>query len=199
MNNPLTTNHQPRTKVGLFGGVFNPPHIGHQLIARQILDYTDVDEIWYLPNFGQSPPKPHVAPPEDRIAMVKFLEFDRAKVSTIEIDNRLDGKTFHLLPFLPKNYTYVFIMGSDWLAGFTAWDRWEELLQKLPFYVFPRNGYPCEPLQNGMTEVKHQDLVVTNLSSTMIRNRIAQGLSIAGFVPPGVEEYINKNKLYGKG
>lgn len=132
-------------KIGLFGGVFNPPHLGHLMIAQQVLDYTDIDEIWFMPNYGQLPPKAGVAPAADRLAMTRTLSLPHTKVSALEIDNKLNGSTMNLLPHLPSEHAYTFIMGSDWLPGFTKWVRWEELLTKLPFLVFPRNDHPAAP------------------------------------------------------
>lgn len=183
-------------RVGLFGGVFNPPHFGHLMIARQVLDYTDIEEVWFVPNYGQQPPKPNVAPVVDRLAMAKFLTLSKTKVSTIEIDNKLSGNTIDLLPLLPKENSYTFIMGSDWLPGFTKWGRWEELLTKLPFLVFPRNDHPTSPLYQNMTILTHPNLITSNISSTKIRARVAAGLSIAEFVPAEVAKYIKEHELY---
>jgi nicotinate-nucleotide adenylyltransferase len=183
-------------KIGLFGGVFNPPHFGHLMIAQQVLDYTDIEEIWFLPNYSQHPPKEGIAPVADRLAMTKLLALPKTKVSTIEIDNKLSGNTIDLLPFLPKEHTYTFIMGSDWLPGFTKWGRWEELLEKLPFLVFPRNDHPSSPLYKNMTLLSHPDLITSNISSTKIRARIAAGLSIDQFVPEEVVRYIKEHGLY---
>ena len=183
-------------KIGLFGGVFNPPHLGHLMIAQQILDYTDIEELWFLPNYGQHPLKIGVASVTDRLAMAKFLLLPKTKVSTIEIDNTLSGKTIDLLPYLPREHTYVFIMGSDWLSGFTKWCRWKELLEKLPFLVFPRNDHPVTLLYKNMTLLSHPNLITSNISSTKIRARIAAGLPIDQFVPKAVAEYIYTHELY---
>ncbi len=183
-------------KIGLFGGVFNPPHFGHLMIARQVLDFTDIDEVWFVPNYGQQPPKPDVASVEDRLAMTKLLALSKTKVSTLEIDNKLRGNTIDLLPLLPKENTYTFIMGSDWLPGFTKWGRWEELLEKLPFLVFSRNDHPTSPLYKNMTLLSHPNLITSNISSTKVRARIAAGLSVDQFVPKEVAEYIKNHELY---
>lgn len=183
--------------IGIFGGVFNPPHLGHLMIAQQVLDFTDIEEVWFLPNFGQHPPKPHVAPIADRLAMTKLLEMSGTKVSTIEIDQKLDGNTINLLPYLPTQHTYTFIMGADWLPGFTtSWGNWEELLKRIPFLVFPRCGYASSPLYANMTLLEAPTLMTTNISSTKIRERTQKGLSIDAFVPPAIAQYIKKHGLY---
>lgn len=184
--------------IGLFGGVFNPPHLGHLMIARQILDFTDIDEVWFLPNYGQHPPKPHVAPVADRLAMAHLLVLPKTRVSPLEIDNTLGGNTIELLPFLPKEHTYTFIMGADWLPSFHLWGHWQELLAKLPFLVFPRNGYANEPLYDNMTLLRHRSLITSNISSTKIRQRVKIGLTIDQFVPGAVSDYIRSHELYEK-
>jgi len=182
--------------IGLLGGTFNPPHIGHILIAQQVLDFTNLDEVWFLPNYGQHPPKPDVASVEDRLAMVRLIKGNRTRVSTIEIDEKLDGKTIHLLPHLPPGNDYAFIIGSDWLPRFHEWGRYEELLEKISFLVFPRYGHPLTPLYKNMEVVKDPSLVSMDISCTKIRERVRRGLSIKHLVPDGVGEYIKEHKLY---
>lgn len=182
-------------KVALLGGAFNPPHLGHLMIAQQVLDFTDTDEVWFLPNYGQSPAKPVVSV-GDRLAMTKLLVLPRTQVSTIEIDNKLDGETAHLLPFLPKEHTFSFIIGSDQLPGFTKWLDWQKLLAAMQFFVFPRPGYPNEPLYEGMKVITHELLLQSDISSTIIRERIARGLPIDQFTTSAISQYISLHHLY---
>ena len=181
--------------IGLLGGAFNPPHLGHVMIAQQVLDFTDCEEVWFLPNFGQLPPKP-VIEVSHRLAMTTLLSLSRTRVSTLEIENKLNGDTINLLPLLPKEHSFRFIIGSDQLPTFHLWGRWEELLHRLPFFVFPRYGFPNEPLYSNMTMVTHELLVGTNISSTKIRNRVKQGLPIEQFVPAPIAQYVAVHKLY---
>ena len=181
--------------IGLLGGAFNPPHNGHLMIAQQILDFTDTDEVWFLPNYGQIPPKP-VASVTDRLAMTKLLKLPKTRVSTVEIDHKLDGDTIHLLPYLPKDNSYAFIIGSDQLSTFHQWGEWRTLLKKMPFLVFPRYGYPNEPLYSNMRVITDELLVGTNVSSTKIRGRVNRGLSIDTFVPKEIADYIDSHGLY---
>lgn len=181
--------------ISLLGGTFNPPHLGHVWIAQQVLDFGGVDEVWFLPNFRQNPPKP-VASAEDRLAMSKLLEIPRARVSTIEYEHNLDGNTINLLPFLPKEHIYSFIIGSDQLSSFHLWPEWEKLLSSMPFLVFPRYGYPSDPLYPGMKVIGSEMLIGTNISSTKIRARVKNGLSIQNLVPDAIASYITKHSLY---
>jgi len=182
-------------KIALLGGSFDPPHNGHLLIARQMLEFTDTDEVWFLPNYTQSPVK-NTAPVADRLAMTRLLDVPGARVSTIEIDNMLDGETVRILPFLPKEHIYSFIIGSDQLSGFTKWLDWQKLLDAMPFWVFPRTGYSNEPMQNGMKLVEHKHLITTDTSSTEVRHRIQSGLPIDQLVLKSVASYIADHGLY---
>jgi nicotinate-nucleotide adenylyltransferase len=181
--------------IALLGGSFNPPHNGHVSIARQVLEFGLADEVWFLPNYGQSPPK-DVAPIEDRLAMTRLLDMPNTRVSTIEIDNKLDGETIHVLPFLPKGHTFSFIIGSDQLSGFTKWLDWQKLLQSMQFLVFPREGYANEPLYEGMTRMDDKRLVMTNVSSTEVRERVKKGLPIDTLVPISIAKYVVEHCLY---
>ncbi len=179
----------------LFGGAFNPPHNGHLAIAQQVLDYFPCDELWFLPNYGQSFEK-SVAPPEDRLAMTRFLVLPKTKISTIETDNKLNGQTITLLTHLPRGNKYTFLIGSDQLPLFHKWGNWQELVKKLQFLVFPRYGFPVEPLYPNMTVLQNENLMLLNISSTKIRARVKEGLPIDLFVPQGVKEYIAEHNLY---
>ncbi|MBI5613423.1 nicotinate (nicotinamide) nucleotide adenylyltransferase [Candidatus Gottesmanbacteria bacterium] len=181
--------------IALLGGAFNPPHLGHAMIARQILDFTPTDEVWLLPNYHQIPPKP-VAAVADRVAMTKYLESDNIRLSNIEVEQRLDGDTVHLIPYLLKQHSYHFVIGSDQLTSFHLWGNWKSLLQRMPFYVFPRYGYPNEPLYEGMSVISHELLIASNISSTKIRARVEQNKSITQFVPREVADYIRSHGLY---
>lgn len=181
--------------IALLGGSFNPPHNGHLMIAQQVLDFSDSDEVWFLPNYNQTPPK-LVAPAEDRLAMTKLLSIPRSRVSTIEIDHNLSGETIAILPFLPKEHIFSFVIGSDQLSMFHLWKDWQKLIKAMPFWVFPRYGYPNEPLYDGMKVVNHELLIGTNISSTKIRDRVKRGLAIDQFVPATVAEYIYEHSLY---
>lgn len=188
----------PHMRIGILGGSFNPPHLGHVLAAQQVLDFTDIEEVWFLPAFKHTFDKP-LAPVSDRVAMTKFLKMPHTQVSTIEIDHELNGDTINLLPILKKEYpsdNFTFIIGSDQLAAFVEWGSWQELIKQIPFLVVPRAGYPLEPWYEGMTALVHKFFISTNISSSIVRARIAQKLSIDHLVMQTVKDYIVKKNLY---
>ncbi len=185
-------------RIGLLGGVFNPPHLGHLLMAQQALDLAGFQEIWLLPAYRHTFVK-QLDSLTDRLHMTKLLAGDRIRLSTLEIDQRLSGQTIELVPLLQNDYPqhqFTFIIGSDQLPTFHKWGEYQKLLQKLPFLVIPRAGFPTKPLYKGMRVLEHPLLIKTNISSSIIRQRVRQGLTIEYLVPGKVKEYIEKKGLY---
>lgn len=184
--------------IGILGSFFNPPHVGHILVVQQTLEFAHFDKVWFLPGLKSTFHK-QLIPVGHRLNMIKLVKMPKTQVSTLEIDNQLDGNTINLVSHLKKLYprdTFTFIIGSDQLATFTKWGKWQELLKELPFLVFPRAGYPLEPLYSGMSVLSHPLLAVTNISSTMVRERVRGGLVIDRLVPDLVKKYILEHKLY---
>lgn len=184
--------------IGILGSYFNPPHLGHLLVAQQVLDFTNIERVWFLPGFKSTFHKQLISP-EHRLAMTRLIKLSQTEVSTLEIDEELDGNTINLVPILRQKYPkddFTFIIGSDQLPAFHKWGSWQELLKQLPFLVVHRASYPMIPLHEGMKALEHPLFVSTNISSTKVRERIKNGLSVDSFVTPEVKEYIEKHGLY---
>jgi nicotinate-nucleotide adenylyltransferase len=192
-------------KIAILGGAFNPPHLGHQLIAKQILDFTDTQEVWLTPCYKHTFQK-HLAPTLDRITMTQMLTYPKIKYCSEEIDNQLSGETIELMSLITKKYPqhdFSFIIGSDNLATFKKWGQWERLIVAYKFLIFPRTDLEIRLAQYGLdkagylfTLVEHPLLITSNISSTKIRERLKQGLDIDSLVLPKVQEYIAEHKLY---
>ena len=185
-------------RIGILGSYFNPPHLGHTLIAQQCLDFAGFDKIWLLPGLHSTFNK-ELIDITHRLSMTKLIQLPQTEVSTLEIDHKLDGNTINLVPILKKKYskdTFTFVIGSDQLPTFHKWGSWRELLGKLPFLVVPRAGYPLEPLYAGMKLFTHPLFAMTNISSSLVRERVKQGLSIDTFVTKEVRKYIERQGLY---
>lgn len=164
-------------KIAIFGGSFDPPHLGHCQLVSQVLASGVVDEIWLMPAFI-SPLKNSVAPAADRLAMCRFLEREKIKVSDLEI--KRGGKSYTLvttgeLKKRFKTYKFYWLIGTDLLGQLDKWYKFQELLKEIEFLVFPRK---------------------INISSSKIRERVKKGQSVADLVPKEAEEYIRKHKLY---
>lgn len=194
-------------KIAVFGGAFNPPHLGHQLIANQILSFTKTEEVWLTPCFKHTFNKSLLSS-RQRSEMVKMLVNHKIKYCGQEIKNKLNGETIELMVLLKNKYPqhqFSFIIGSDNLVNFKKWGQWEKLVTTTEFLIFPRPKFDFNLLKYNLDNpdyqfklIQHPLLVKTNLSSTIIRNRLKQDLSIKNLVSPLVEQYIKRNSLYEK-
>lgn len=185
--------------IALFGGRFDPPHIGHYLIAQQILELRkDIDQLWFIPA-AKHQWKPIVARGEDRLTMLKMFQSKKMKVLDMELIRGGVSYTHDTLTALKKKYTHSFfwIIGADIISELSRWEKADDLTTLTTFLVFPRDPYSLpKKLPKGFELVTNPDLITTNISSTLIRKRIQNKQSIHYLVPKEIEEYITKHKLY---
>jgi nicotinate-nucleotide adenylyltransferase len=186
-------------KIAILGGSFDPPHIGHYWVTRQVLEHRpDIDQVLLVPAFKHQW-KQIIASPEQRIAMLSEIEASNIKLSTVELERRGISYTVDTLREIKKasNATLYWVVGSDILSELNKWDKSEDMLQYASFLVFPRDPYLLpETLPRGFEALREPGLITSNISSTAIRERISRGLSIHTFVPEKIEEYITKYSLY---
>lgn len=185
--------------VALFGGRFDPIHIGHLRIAEEVLHLRpEIDELWLLPA-NTHPWKPMGASAVDRLNMVKLTQKGKVKASDIDLKREGDTYTIDTIRFLEEttSNTYIWICGADQIHYFHKWKDYQELNKKITFFIFPRKGYTItKPVSMNATLITEKIFEPIEDSSTEIRNRIKQGKSITGLTPPNVEEYILTHKLY---
>jgi len=186
-------------KIAIFGGRFDPPHTGHQLVAQQILEIRkDVDKLLFVPAYKHQW-KPIVAGPEDRVEMLKFILGPRMEISDLEIKRGGISYSVDTVNEIKRQTgaEIFWVCGADILHEFNRWGHAEELQKLAKFLVVPRDPHQIpQNIPEGFEIVTSPNLVTTNYSSTEIRDRLKNGKSITGLVPEGVEEYIKKNKLY---
>jgi nicotinate-nucleotide adenylyltransferase len=207
--------------ITLFGGSFNPPHLGHLIVIQQAFELIpDIGELWILPCYRHTFQK-NLAPTKHRLAMTKLLMNklpeqikNKTKLCPIEIDFKLSGETYEALQKLkskrkhlkktmsfPPHYSllsthYSFLMGTDQLKDFKKWGNWQKLLEEMPFHIYPRSGYKNKINLPNMNLLESPSQIVTNLSSTLVRERIDKNQTIDFIVPSSIANYIHKNNLY---
>lgn len=196
--------------ITLFGGSFNPPHLGHQIVISQAFELIkDLDELWLLPDYQHSFPKGNsFADSQHRLNMTKMLETStsprlrgasQVKTQTCCFDQKMPGNTIFHITYLMKKYPqhkFSFLLGSDNLKSFHQWPEYQTLLKLLTFYIYPRANHPFKPLYPNMIPLEHPSQVITNISSTMIRNRLKNKLPINHLVPESIATYLKSNSLY---
>lgn len=202
-------------KIAILGGSFDPPHLGHILIARQVIEYVGVDQVWLLPMYDTAAHdkifQKNLSPVADRMAMAKLVEDDAIKISDFEIKHNQASITIVTLEKLAKQHhehTFYWITGSDKLETFYKYDRWQEIVTKHNLIIFPREHMlwhleervrqmlQLQSIPENVIVLQDKTLILTNISSTMIRDRVGKNLSIHYLVPEEVEKYILEQKLY---
>jgi nicotinate-nucleotide adenylyltransferase len=202
-------------KIAILGGSFDPPHLGHILIARQVVEQTQMDQVWLMPNYSTSAHhavfQKKLSPVENRLAMAQLLVDEQIKISDFEIENNQKSLTSVTLKTLSQQYpqhSFYWITGSDKLETFHLYDDWQDIINKYRIIIFPREhmlwhleervkeGLQLQTIPQNVIVLQNKDLMLTNISSTVIRDRVKNNLSIDFLVLPKVEEYIKKHKLY---
>lgn len=201
-------------KIAILGGAFDPPHIGHYLVARQVKEMLKMDEVWLMTCYSYFPEFPvkfaKITPFEERHRMACYLRKSGIKVSGFEQKYNKRSRTIDTLRLLKKKYpqhTFSWIIGSDCLPSFHLWNEWETLVKEHYLIIFPRDTdfrtfkdrvktyFHITHIPSHITVVEG-DLIVSNIASTHVRNRVRDDLPIEGFVLHEVEKYIMANGLY---
>ncbi len=185
------------TRVALFGGSFNPPHVAHQLVALYVLETCEVDELWFVPTWLHPFGKP-LAPYPHRIAMCELAcggLGPRAKVSRAEeaIAQRpgfVSSRTLDLVEMLVESegMSFRLVIGSDILDETDKWYRWDDLVALAPPIVVARAGARVGGSFGP---------VMPDISATKIREMlVARDRSVAELLPRSVLGYIAAHGLY---
>ena len=195
-------------KIGILGGTFDPIHIGHLVVAEEARIKVGLNEVLFVPT-GQPLLKPDrsITPADLRVEMVRRAIADNPhfKLCTLEIERSGPSYTVDTLMMLREQLgsevSLLFILGRDTLAELPSWKEPQKLVQLCRMVVAPRLG--SKDLQHLETEIPglldkviQLDMPVIGISSSGIRQRIAQGLSIRYLVPTEVENYIAEQKIY---
>lgn len=189
-------------KIGLFGGSFNPIHVGHIGLARQILRQARLDEIWFL----VSPLNPFKKSSTDLLDDKERLEITRRALedepqmvaSDYEFHLPKPSYTWNTLMHLQKDYpddAFTLIIGADnWLA-FDKWAKPEYILHNFDIVVYAREDCHIDSTTLP-SRVRLIDAGLFPVSSTEIRQRVAEGKTISGLVPQCIEQIVKNS--YGK-
>ena len=191
-------------KVGLFFGTFNPIHIGHLIIANHLVEFSDLDEVWFVIT-PQSPfkTKQSLLGDHHRYQMVyeAVQDYPKLKPSKIEFDLPQPNYTVNTLVHLEEKYgtdhQFSLIMGEDNLKSFHKWKNFETILEHHSIYVYPRisNG-EVEHQFKEHPQIKRVDAPIMEISSTFIRKSHKAGKNIRPMLPPEVWIYMDEMNFY---
>ncbi len=187
--------------IGIFGGSFNPVHIGHLMLANYLCQFTDLEAVWLT----LSPLNPlktdslELISDIDRLKMLTIATKGVEGIGTCDIELSMPrpSYTINTLDLLARRYPrrkFKLIIGSDNLRVFDRWREGDRIKRDYGLIVYPRPGYPLPTqYEDGVDTI---DAPQCNLSSTFIRRALARGYDMSYFLHPDVYTYIKENGLY---
>ncbi|NLB55491.1 MAG: nicotinate-nucleotide adenylyltransferase [Lentisphaerae bacterium] len=201
-----------KQKIGIFGGTFNPVHLGHLIMAQDALEAFELSKVLFVP----SSKPPHktgtaLAPAEHRAAML-LNALERSthfEVCEMELVRGGTSYTVDTLRELRKKYVdrdLFFIIGSDSLTELHTWKEINQILELCTIVTMARPGY--DPISIKYSDINLPDpwperlltnvisMHQLNISSSDIRHRIAEGMRISHLLPQSVDSYISEHRLY---
>lgn len=197
-------------RIGIFGGTFNPPHLGHLLLAQAAAEEAELDRMIFVP-CGIPPHKrsDEIASASDRFEMTFRAIADNPDFEISDIEIKADGlsytaKTLEKLNELYPNDTLCFIVGADSLREMAGWYHPGEIFKRAEIIAAFRGG---EDRKDALTaayvyiekcgaRVSCVDMPVVEISSSDIRSRLKSGRSVRYMLPETVADYIRDNNLY---
>ncbi|NOX44220.1 MAG: nicotinate (nicotinamide) nucleotide adenylyltransferase [Caldiserica bacterium] len=191
-----------RGRVGLFGGAFNPIHVGHLRVAEEALRQFDLAKVIFIPT-AHPPHKEVAVPAELRYRMVELAVQGRPGFEVSRIEMETDGPAYTvdtvraMLRRYPQGVAYI--VGADAFLGLPSWKEADELMGLCPFIIAPRRGIDPEalrrpPLDRAEIHLIRMDPV--EISSSEIRRRYREGLPVEGLVPEEVDRFIRAHGIY---
>lgn len=207
-------------RIALFGGSFDPPHIGHQLACQYVLSTHAVDEVWMLP-CAQHPFAKQMAPFAHRAAMCRLASAHLTGVRVCTIEGELPGPSYTLntvraLSERHPEHEFLLVIGADLLHERERWHGAVELCERVRFIVLGRSQHESIPSSrvhgHPRTEsspsdgdgkprphdIRHAEAVdLPPISSTAVRAALAEGKSPSGWLARNVLTYIQEQALYG--
>jgi nicotinate-nucleotide adenylyltransferase len=200
-------------RLGVLGGTFDPPHVGHLMLAEEARQALELDQMLFVPAgapWRKAARK--LSPREDRLAMVQLAVGDSPHfaISILEIEREGPSYTAETLAALHQNLTddseIFFILGQDSLADLPNWREPQRIISLARLAVAARTDWEAakeDVLEKEVPGLSQRlvwlDMPRIGISSTAVRDRVRQGLSIRYWVPPAVEEYIRQHGLYVAG
>lgn len=190
--------------IGLYFGTFNPIHIGHLAIANHMVEFSELDEIWFVIT-PHSPFKKKASLLDDhhryQLVQIAVEEYPNLKASNIEFKLPQPNYTVNTLAYITEKYPkdrFHLIMGEDNLKSFHKWKNYEVILGHHEIYVYPRvyDGRVIETRFDDHPKVHQVDAPIMEISATFIRKAIKNKKNIKPLLPCNVWQYIDEMNFY---
>jgi nicotinate-nucleotide adenylyltransferase len=193
----------PIRRAGIFGGTFDPPHLGHLAAASEAAFRCELDEVVFVPA-GDPWQKHHreVTDAVTRLAMTRLAvgPDPRFRVSTCDIDR--PGHTYAIDTVADVRADYdppvdlYFVLGADSLENLHTWHRVDELCKAVKFIALNRPGHSRHETDTSGLEVEFVDMPGVDVSSSECRRRVARREPVRYLVPDSIADYIAEHGLY---
>ena len=190
-----------KKRVAIFGGSFDPIHNGHLALAGEVLLRALADEVWLM----VTPQNPHkqgcaLSDERQRLRMVQLAVEDKPGMVACDFEFTLPRPSYTLntlkaLDAAFPDKEFSLLIGADNWEKFDRWYKGDEILANYGIIVYPRGSEACPQLPQGVLWLPAE---LHDVSSTMVRAAVNDGVCIAEFVPAAVAQYIKDNKMYKK-
>ena len=186
-------------RVGVFGGTFDPVHVGHVVVAAEVRSRLGLDRVLVVPAGDPWQKRGRViASARDRLALVELAvaEVDGVEASAVEVDREGASVTADTLEaLLGPGHELFLVLGADAVANMGTWRRLEETRDLATVVVVEREGEHAQPPGTGW-RVEHVGIPRLDISSTDLRARLTAGRPVDGMIPPAVVHAIHARGLY---
>ncbi len=196
-------NNKKNEKIGLFGGTFDPIHIGHTVIAEWIQNYLNLNKIEFIPNrIHPFSKRQNIISAEVRAEMIKLAinDFPDFEMSTIELKRPGISYTVDTIRAMITEFPFAeiyYIMGEDNLEKFELWKDAVDILDLAQVVTFRRsNTVNDKPVNINTNKMLKLESPYVDISSTEVRNRIKNHRNFQSLLCPAVYQYIVKHNLY---
>ena len=184
-------------KIGILGGTFNPPHIGHLILAQTAKDVLRLDKVFFIPTNTPPHKNRRLIDAKKRVKMVKLAIEGCPYFQALDWEIKRGGISYTIdtLRQLKSKYptTDLFlIIGSDLANTFHTWKDYRKIQTLSRIVVAKRNSY----LPKNEKEFIALDIINVDITSSLIRKYLKKGLSVRYLLPNKVFDYIRRNKLY---
>lgn len=184
-------------RIAILGGAFNPPHIGHLILAQEIIDIIGLDKVFFVPTNISPHKENNEIGPRHRLAMLKLEVAGNELFEVIDLEIKRGGVSYTIdtARELKKNYPedeFYLVIGSDLLDRLPEWKDFEDLKKEVKIVAAHRENFPIR---------KKDDFIIANItqidvSSSQIRKLIRRNRSIKYLVRDSIRDYIEQHNLY---
>ena len=184
-------------RTGILGGSFDPPHVGHVSVARDLLEELRLDRLLVIPA-GDPPHREVTLPAQVRLDLTRraFADLPGIEVSPMEIERAGPSYTVDTLEALARRFRadrLVLAMGADQFAAIHRWERWRRLPELARIAVMPRGGGAPAPSPESMPiEYVVAHVTRVDISASRIRQRLEEGRSVHLLVPETIRHQVER-------